>query len=99
MDAVSKLKDKYLIEKYILLKIIRNNPKSTRYWLRSRLSKLGWNMYDQLFKNILEKLSKDSLVKLDLEKDYSYSISITEAGIKEITNLEMKIKTILFISG
>jgi len=96
---VSKLKDKYLIEKYILLKIIRNNPKSTRYWLRSRLSKLGWNMYDQLFKNILEKLSKDSLVKLDLEKDYSYSISITEAGIKEITNLEMKIKTILFISG
>ena len=56
-------------------------------------------MYDQLFKNILEKLSKDGLIKLDLEKDYSYSISITEAGVKEISNLEIKIKAILFISG
>jgi RIO-like serine/threonine protein kinase len=99
LGVVQKLKEKYLIEKYILLKTIKTNPKSTRYWLRARLTKLGYNMYDQLFKNILEELCKESLVRLDLEKDESYSITITNKGMSAIKDLELKIKFILTING
>lgn len=95
-----KDKDKYLIEKYILLKVIKNNPKSRRSWLRKRLSKLGYSLYDQLFTIIFIELQKDGLVSLDLTSKSTYAsvVSITDKGTKTIIELEAKIKFILTIN-
>lgn len=100
------MRDKFLIEKYLLLKIIHRYENCTRYKLMLYMNKYGYGLSITAFYSLFRSLNDNELVKSihqttslgknKLQKK-SDLIVITNKGVKSLTELEFKIRSVLFL--
>jgi DNA-binding PadR family transcriptional regulator len=95
------LREKYILEKCIILKLLKEHPRITRYLLRKKLTKLQFSLYVDNFYGLVESMEKDGLVLKEVIPGkrvcgrLCYLYTITSEGIKTLLSLEFKIQIAL----
>ena len=87
---------KYLLEYYIILKIIKNHDGITRYALMIKTRKAGYSVVIGHFYSLIKNMEKEGYIIIKpLKRKYSYSVSITNKGLSKYSKLEFEIREIL----
>ena len=95
----------YLIETYLLLKIIRKHPKCIRLWLKDQIGKTGFSMHQRIFGNLINAMSNEGLIDLIIEEakrgksKHHIFLVITEKGLTKMKELELQFRIILTLGS
>lgn len=95
------MREKYVLEKCVLLKLLRDYPRITRYQLRKKLTRLQFSLYVDNFYGLIESMEKDGLIQKEVIPgkrvcgNPCFLYTVTSEGIKTCLSLEFKIQIAL----
>lgn len=108
------MRDKYILEKCIILKVLKDHPYITRYQIRKKMSALQFDFPLGHFYSLIADLKKKNLISSSLERlpwsrtrpgfgrtkpdRFRHQYFITSEGIRELLQLEFKIQIALTIT-
>jgi predicted transcriptional regulator len=91
--------EQYPLEKYLILKTVKNHTDYSTWKVMNRLRKIGCNIARSSFELFIRNLIKDGYIELVDSGVYknrkSYSILLTKKGLSKLSELEVKIRVTL----
>ena len=98
------MRENHTLEKYAILKLVRDHSNLTRYRMRLLLRKLNLSLSISTFYTLVNELEKDGLIQRRTQS-YKYKresktfdreiFNLSPQGHKTLLNLEFRIKVVL----